>query len=55
MLTDTSFHVRGYVWLGVWYAVFCFDQIYIKHTVETVKMDSNWYVSFALCKVQILM
>ena len=19
MLTDTSFHVRGYVWLGVWY------------------------------------
>ena len=31
-----------YTWLGVWYLTFCFDQIYIKHTVETVKMESNW-------------
>ena len=40
--TDASFVVTGYVWVGVWYAIFCFDQLYIKHAVDTVKMRSNW-------------
>ena len=40
--TDAQFHVKGYVWVGVWYVIFCFDQLYIKHAVDTVKVDSNW-------------
>merc|ERR1711988_323616 len=42
VLTDASFVVSGYVWAGVWYIIFCFDQLYIKHAVDTVKMRSNW-------------
>jgi len=40
--TDDGYQVNGYFWVGVWYFVFCFDQIYIKHAVDSVKMDSNW-------------
>ena len=40
--TDAHFHVKGYVWVGVWYVIFCFDQLYIKHAVDNVKVDSNW-------------
>ena len=42
VLTDSAFHVSGYTWVCVWYFVFCFDQIYIKHVCDSVKMDSNW-------------
>ena len=40
--TDASFVVNGYIWVGVWYAIFCFDQLYIKHAVDTVEVQSNW-------------
>ena len=30
------------MWVGIWYVIFCLDQVYIKHIVDTVKMDSNW-------------
>uniref|UniRef100_A0A7S2WVQ0 Sugar phosphate transporter domain-containing protein n=1 Tax=Rhizochromulina marina TaxID=1034831 RepID=A0A7S2WVQ0_9STRA len=53
VLTDSSFHVTGYYWVCVWFCVFCFDQIYIKHAVDTVKMESNWgrvfYTNFLSC------
>lgn len=26
-LTDSSFVVHGYMWVGIWYAIFCFDQV----------------------------
>jgi GDP-mannose transporter len=42
VLTDAHFVVHGYVWVGVWYVIFCFDQLYIKHAVDNVKVDSNW-------------
>jgi GDP-mannose transporter len=42
VFTDDGYQVHGYFWVCVWYVVFCFDQIYIKHAVDTVKMDSNW-------------
>jgi len=42
VLTDAHFQVRGYAWVGVWYVIFCFDQLYIKHAVDTVEVDSNW-------------
>jgi len=42
VLTDASFVVNGYIWVGVWYAIFSFDQLYIKFAVDTVKMKSNW-------------
>lgn len=35
-------------WLVSWYCIFCFDQIYIKHVVDTVKMtmwDRVWYTN----------
>ena len=40
--TDAHYHVRGYMWVGIWYVIFSFDQLYIKHAVDTVKMRSNW-------------
>jgi GDP-mannose transporter len=30
------------MWVMVWYFMFCFDQVYIKHAVDSVAMDSNW-------------
>ena len=42
VVTDDGFQVHGYFWVCVWYFVFCFDQIYIKHAVDSVKMESNW-------------
>lgn len=40
--TDAGFHVTGYFWVCVWYCIFTFDQIYIKHAVTTIEMESNW-------------
>ena len=40
--TDAAFQVSGYSWVSVWYVVFVFDQIYVKHVVDTVQMDSMW-------------
>lgn len=40
--TDQSFHVTGYMWVSLWYFIFCFDQLYIKYIVDNVKMKSNW-------------
>jgi GDP-mannose transporter len=42
VMTDHAYQVHGYFWVCVWYLVFSFDQIYIKHAVDTVKMESNW-------------
>jgi GDP-mannose transporter len=27
VMTDQGYHVNGYFWVGVWYFVFCFDQV----------------------------
>jgi len=40
--TDSSFHVKGYTFCAIWYCIFCVDQIYLKHIINTVKMQSNW-------------
>jgi len=40
--SDAGFKVVAYTWLAVWYVAFLIDQVYIKHVVDTVKMDSNW-------------
>lgn len=42
VLTDAHFVVHGYIWVGVWYFIFCFDQLYIKHAVDNVEVESNW-------------
>lgn len=39
---DSSFEVKGYSYCTLWYLIFCLDQIYLKHVINTVKMDSNW-------------
>jgi len=39
---DSSFVVQGYVWVGIWYVIFSFDQLYIKHAVDNVVVRSNW-------------
>lgn len=41
-MTDSSFHVKGYTFCAVWYIIFCIDQIYLKHVINTVKMQSTW-------------
>mmetsp|Transcript_16160 Transcript_16160/g.24438 ORF Transcript_16160/g.24438 Transcript_16160/m.24438 type:complete len:318 (-) Transcript_16160:1711-2664(-) len=40
--TDSSFQVKGYTFCAIWYVIFCIDQIYLKHVINTVKMDSTW-------------
>jgi len=42
IMSDNAYEVRGYMWVGLWYAVFTVDQIYIKHVCDFVKMRSNW-------------
>ena len=45
--------VKGYAFVTVWFFVFCLDQIYLKHVVNSVEMDSNWgrvfYSNFVAC------
>eukprot|EP00899_Mesostigma_viride_P027442 jgi/Mesvir1/7883/Mv11816-RA.1 len=41
VLTDSNFHVTAYSWVAAWMAVFAFDQIYIKHVVDSVEM-TQW-------------
>jgi len=52
-LTDAHFEVRGYVWVAIWYAIFCVDQLYIKHVVDTTAVESNWgrvfYTNLCAC------
>lgn len=38
--TDSQFSVKGYTWVTCWIFVFSFDQIYIKHVVNEVKLSS---------------
>jgi solute carrier family 35 protein len=42
---DSQFEVRAYSWVFCWFAVFCFDQIFIKHVVDTADV-SSWTNSF---------
>ena len=41
-VTDSAFHLKGYTFCAIWYCIFCADQIYLKHIVDTVKMQSTW-------------
>jgi len=41
-LTDSSYDVHGYMFVFLWYGMFCLDQIYLKYVVDSVKMESNW-------------
>ena len=29
-------------WVAIWFCTFCFDQLYIKHVVDSVAVRSNW-------------
>lgn len=40
VMVDASFKVTAYLWLAAWYFFFVFDTVYVKHTIETVKMTS---------------
>ena len=40
VLNDQFFKVDAYLWVVIWYIVFSFDQIYIKHKVDTIKMNT---------------
>jgi len=40
VLNDKFFRVDAYLWVVVWFIVFSFDQIYIKHKVDSVKMTT---------------
>jgi len=42
MYTDASYVVHGYRWVTIWFCTFCFDQLYIKHVVDSVVVRSNW-------------
>ena len=40
--TDAAFNLSGYGWLAVWYGIFVFDQVYVKHVIQSVPMRSTW-------------
>jgi len=42
VMTDKDFNLNGYKWLVGWLTIFTFDQIYIKHAVDSTKFDTNW-------------
>jgi len=42
VLSDKTFEVRGYFWVGIWFVVFLFDMIYLKHAADSIKVKSNW-------------
>lgn len=52
VLYDSAFDVRAYMWVAAWFAVFTFDQVYIKYVCDTVHM-TNWgrvfYTNFLSC------
>ena len=29
-------------WVAIWFCTFCFDQLYIKHVVDSVAVRSDW-------------
>lgn len=39
-LTEDGFKVKGYMWIAIWYVIFCVDFAYIKHVVQSVKMTT---------------
>ena len=41
VLTDAHFVVTGYIWVGIWYIIFCFDQLYIKHGAHAARRMSR--------------
>lgn len=40
VMVDADFEVRAYMWVALWFAVFAFDQVYIKYVCDTVPMTS---------------
>jgi len=42
---DSHFEVRAYFWVFCWFVLFCFDQIFIKHVVDSTE-TSSWTNSF---------
>ena len=53
---DAAFKLDAYMWAIAWFSVFSFDQIYIKHKVDTVKM-TTWgrvYYTNAIACVPLL-
>jgi GDP-mannose transporter len=40
VVTDNNLSVDAYLWVAVWYVIFAFDQIYIKHKLDTVEMTT---------------
>lgn len=41
-VTDSSFSLRGYLHVAIWYVIFCFDAIFIKKRVDQIEVDDNW-------------
>ena len=39
-LTESGFQIKGYLWIAIWYVIFCIDFAYIKHVVQSVKMTT---------------
>lgn len=39
---DAAARAGGYAFCGLWYCIFCCDQVYLKHVTTSVEMDSNW-------------
>jgi solute carrier family 35 protein len=54
VLNDKFFRVDAYLWVIVWYIVFSFDQIYIKHAISSLKSMTTWtqvYYTNALASI----
>jgi len=53
VLFDKSFEVKGYFWVCIWFLVFLFDMVFLKHAADNIKVKSNWtrvfYSNFLPC------
>mmetsp|Transcript_37047 Transcript_37047/g.62361 ORF Transcript_37047/g.62361 Transcript_37047/m.62361 type:complete len:321 (+) Transcript_37047:84-1046(+) len=51
--SDDSFEAKGYLWVSIWFIVFLFDMIFLKHAADNIQVKSNWtrvfYSNFLPC------
>ena len=40
--TDAFLSITSYIYVAIWYCIFCFDALFIKHRVDHIEVINNW-------------
>lgn len=41
-MSDSLFSLNNYMYVVIWYCIFCFDALFIKHRVDNISVSNNW-------------